>query len=108
MAATFPYTHYACPCSDLTTSTPSSTAPKRLSTPTASNAANEEVAEQGSFNPHSPRANYALYPLEHLLYCDECDAIRCPRCWAEEIINWYCPSCLFEVPSSAVRGDGNR
>ncbi|KAI7682297.1 hypothetical protein KC353_g21706, partial [Hortaea werneckii] len=53
-------------------------------------------------------ANYALYPLDQLLYCDECDGIRCPKCVSEEVVNWYCPSCLFEVPSSAVRGDGNR
>ncbi|KAK5122326.1 hypothetical protein LTR85_004237 [Meristemomyces frigidus] len=104
MAAAFPYTHYACPCSDLTSNPPASLS-KRTST---SQAANIDTTEDRTFNPHDRRANYALYPLDHLLFCDECDSIRCPKCWTEEIINWYCPTCLFEVPSSAVKSDGNR
>ena len=103
MAGSFPYTHYACPCSDLT-SAPTPTSSKRASIQPATFQLNEDQ----TFNPHSPRANHALYPLDHLLYCDECDAVRCPRCWTEEVLCWYCPSCLFDVPSSAVRGDGNR
>jgi hypothetical protein len=23
-------------------------------------------------------------------------------------VSWYCPNCLFETPSSMVRGDANR
>lgn len=103
MAAAAPYSTYACPCSDLTSPLipPQS---KRASIQPTSIPINEDQ----TFNPHDPRANYALYPLEQLLYCDECDAIRCPRCSTEEVLYWYCPSCLFEVPSSAVRSDGNR
>lgn len=104
MAAAFPYTHYACPCSDLTSAAPSSSIAKRSST---SQPASDNI-EDRTFNPHDPRANYALYPLDHLLFCDECDSIRCPKCWTEETIVWYCPTCLFEVPSSAVKSDGNR
>ncbi|KAK4548583.1 hypothetical protein LTR36_009493 [Oleoguttula mirabilis] len=104
MAAAFPYTHYACPCSDLTSTAPSSIS-KRISN---NQPANADLTDDRTFNPHDPRANCALYPLDHLLFCDECDAIRCPKCWTEEIINWYCPTCLFEVPSSAVKSDGNR
>ncbi|KAI7088837.1 hypothetical protein KC356_g2971 [Hortaea werneckii] len=103
MASSFPYTHYACPCTSLTASPPS------LSTLNPAVHPTDDAEEDGrSFNPHSARANYALYPLDQLLYCDECDGIRCPKCVSEEVVNWYCPSCLFEVPSSAVRGDGNR
>ncbi|KAI7353786.1 hypothetical protein KC354_g11397 [Hortaea werneckii] len=104
MASSFPYTHYACPCNSLTASPPS------LSTlsPAAADPTHDADEDGRTFNPHSPRANYALYPLDQLLYCDECDGIRCPKCVSEEVVNWYCPSCLFEVPSSAVRGDGNR
>ena len=103
MSTAFPSTHYACPCSDLT-SAPLPSINKRASfQPTTI-----QLEDEQAFSPHSPRANYALYPLDHLLYCDECDAVRCPRCWVEEVLYWYCPSCLFEVPSSAVRGDGNR
>ncbi|KAK3726019.1 hypothetical protein LTR37_000167 [Vermiconidia calcicola] len=103
MTTSFPSTHYACPCSDLT-SAPTPPSSKRASIQQTSLQLNEEQA----FNPHSPRANYTLYPIDHLLFCDECDEIRCPRCWTEEILYWYCPHCLFEVPSSAVKGDGNR
>ncbi|KAK4896198.1 hypothetical protein LTR27_005719 [Elasticomyces elasticus] len=102
MATTFPYTHYACSCSDLTTSAPPSISAKRASL------APVDTPEDSTFNPHDPRANYALSPLDRLLFCDECEEIRCQRCYGEEIIHWYCPTCLFEVPSSAVRSDGNR
>lgn len=106
MAAPWANTYYACPCSELSAATP----------PTVSNGGTPlelpgsfDNGEEGStFDPHDPRANYSLYPLDNLLYCDECDAIRCPRCWIEEVINWYCPSCMFEVPTSAVKSDGNR
>jgi dynactin-4 len=43
-----------------------------------------------------------------LLFCDECNHTRCPKCWTEEMIYWYCPNCLFEVPSSGVKSDRNR
>lgn len=98
MAQLFPYTYYACDCYDNKTSTA-----KRASQILA--AADEE---DGTFDPRNPRSNYALYPLEHLLYCDECQQIRCPRCVIDETLNWYCPNCLFEVPSSVVKSDGNR
>lgn len=102
MAAAFPYTQYACPCSEL------SNAPSFLNRRKSAYQPVADDLEDGTFNPHDPRANFSLFPLDHLLYCDECDAIRCPRCWLEEVITWYCPSCLFEVPSSVVKSDGNR
>ncbi|KAK6410154.1 hypothetical protein LTR81_015553, partial [Elasticomyces elasticus] len=69
MAATFPYTHYACSCSDLTTSAPPSVSAKRASL------APGDTPEDSTFNPHDPRANYALSPLDRLLFCDECEEI---------------------------------
>ena len=106
MAAAFPYTHYACPCCDTTsTALSSSSSSKRTS---RNQSAIADATEDRSFNPHDSRANYCLYPLDHLLFCDECNAIRCARCSTEEIITWYCPTCLFDVPSSAVKSDGNR
>ncbi|PVI04036.1 hypothetical protein DM02DRAFT_640250 [Periconia macrospinosa] len=96
MAQPFPYTYYACDCFD-------------SNTPLASKRASQLLEEdERDLDPHNPRSNYALYPLEQLLYCEDCQQIRCPRCVAEETINWYCPSCLFEVPSSVVKSDGNR
>jgi len=98
MAAPFLYSHYACPCSATTTPQPS----KRASQ------ISPQEPQESTFNPHDRRAAYSLYPLENLLFCDECAQIRCPKCVNDEVINWYCPSCLFEVPSSGVRGEGNR
>ncbi|KAK0285008.1 hypothetical protein LTR35_005208 [Friedmanniomyces endolithicus] len=102
MAATFPYTHYACPCSNLTSPASTSVSAKRASLIPV------DAPEDSTFNPHDPRANYSLSPLDRLLFCDECEEVRCQRCYGEEIIHWYCPTCLFEVPSSGVRSDGNR
>jgi dynactin-4 len=99
MANAFPYTYYACDCFDS-----NSTTSARRASPSLADADEED----GTFDPRNPRSNYALFPLEHLLYCEDCQQIRCPRCVIEETLNWYCPSCLFEVPSSVVKSDGNR
>ncbi|EMD01115.1 hypothetical protein BAUCODRAFT_61838 [Baudoinia panamericana UAMH 10762] len=103
MAAAPPYALYVCPCSSLSSTTLAVHAKRASAAP-----ADAQADEDSTFNSHDPRANYALYPLDHLLFCNECDCIRCPRCYTEEILNWYCPSCMFEVPSSQVKNDGNR
>lgn len=100
MAHPFPYTYYSCDCYDSKVTTISA---KRTSQPPPA-----EDEDERTFDPRSPRSNYSLYPLEHLLYCEDCQQIRCPRCVIEETLNWFCPSCLFEVPSSVVKSDGNR
>lgn len=102
MAQAFPYTFYACDCFDSNAVTPNKHGASQL---LAAAAAEED---ERNFDPQSPRSNYSLYPLEHLLYCEDCQQIRCPRCVIEETLNWYCPHCLFEVPSSVVKSDGNR
>lgn len=99
MAQAFPYTYYACDCFDSN----NVTATKQTSHVLAATDDEEETLD-----PRNPRSNFALYPLEHLLYCEDCLQIRCPRCVIEETLNWYCPNCLFEVPSSVVKSDGNR
>jgi len=99
MAQAFPYTYYACDCCQADDTT------------TTTTAADDDDSTQHhdvTFDPRSPRANYALHPLEHLLYCEDCRQMRCGRCVAEETLAWYCPSCLFEVPSSVVKSDGPR
>ena len=98
MALRLPFTYYRCSCVDAAPS---------LATRSSQKFARLENEEQ-TFDPKSPRANYSLFPLEHLLYCTECHQVRCSRCILEEIVCWYCPSCLFEVPSSTVRTEGNR
>ena len=100
MAQPFPYTYYACDCYDAKAATISA---KRSSQLTPA-----EDEDERTFDPRDPRSNYALYPLEHLLYCEDCRQIRCPRCVIEETLNWFCPNCLFEVPSSMIKSEGNR
>jgi dynactin-4 len=113
MSRPFPYTYISCPCTD--TPTPvrlpgrhnvDGVAGKLAKTPLGTGDEAEE--EERTFDPRSPRSNYSLYPLEHLLYCEDCHQIRCPRCVLDEIVCWFCPNCLFEVPSSMVKTEGNR
>ncbi|KAK3323038.1 dynactin p62 family-domain-containing protein [Apodospora peruviana] len=104
MAPLTPYTYIQCPCSD-----PSNLSYSRASdsgSPIDGNPGFDD--EEHTFDPRAPRSNYSLYPLEYLLYCEDCHQIRCPRCIAEEIATFYCPSCLFEVPSSNLKSEGNR
>lgn len=93
-------THYSCPCSDLADVTHPDGA-------LSQGDAHEEDEEQ-TLNPYNPRANFALYPLDHLLFCIECHELRCPRCYYEEVIYYYCPSCLLETPTATVKGETNR
>lgn len=102
MASFTSYTYIQCPCIDST----GQTRPAEEAESPTSHDSNEDDDE--AFDPRSPRSNYSLYPLEHLLYCDVCHQIRCPRCVAEELVTIYCPSCLFEVPNSSVKTEGNR
>lgn len=103
MAALTPYTYIQCPCSD-----PANLSRHSHSDPTTPSATEELDAFERPFDPRAPRAAYSLYPLEYLLYCEDCHQIRCPRCIAEEIVTYYCPNCLFEVPGSNIKSDGNR
>jgi hypothetical protein len=59
-------------------------------------------------DPRAARSSFGLYPLEHLLYCENCNQIRCPRCVSEEVLTVFCPNCLFEVPNTNLRTEGNR
>ena len=125
MSRPFQYTYISCPCADTPTPDPDRKRRSRESpqkpTPERANAAEDEKnpqkqintqdgeeEEEQTFDPRSPRSNFSLYPPEQLLYCEDCHQIKCPRCITEEIVSWYCPNCLFETPSSMVRGDNNR
>ncbi|KAF4580853.1 dynactin subunit [Ophiocordyceps camponoti-floridani] len=104
MSRPVPYTLIQCPCSD-----PSATVPASASS-ASSDAASSPQSPDGhrTFDPRAPRSSFSLYPLEYLLYCEDCQQIRCPRCVTDEIVTYFCPSCLFEVPSSNLRSEGNR
>lgn len=91
----FPYSYYRCSCN--------STAPG-----VPDDEEDEDADQDETFDPSDPRSDYCLYPLDSLMWCDDCHDLRCPRCTVEEIVCWYCPNCLFEVPSSTVKSEGNR
>jgi dynactin 4 len=97
----FPYTYISCPCSD--NQRPAWQRETHNLDPEASS-----DDDESTFDPRHRRSAFSLFPPEHLLYCEECQDIKCPRCVTEEIICWYCPSCLFETPSSMVKSEGNR
>ncbi|KAI1935461.1 hypothetical protein LOZ12_002744 [Ophidiomyces ophidiicola] len=107
MARPFPYTFISCPCAENRLSgQPTNRLSRDLSNLSLAQADDED--DEPTFDPRSPQANYSLYPPEHLLYCEDCHQIKCPRCITEEIVCWYCPHCLFETPSSMVKSEGNR
>ena len=58
--------------------------------------------------PNTSSSSYCFHPLHELFFCEECDAIRCNRCVSVEVSGYYCPNCLFEVPSASVRAEKNR
>lgn len=101
MAATTPYTYFQCPCTDVS-------APPRNLGELLPIKEDDDEEDGRTFDPRSPRANYSLYPLEHLLYCEDCHQIRCEKCVLDELVVHYCPNCLFEVPTSSVKSEGNR
>lgn len=103
-APLFPSILISCPCSD----TVGQKAAARARDGTAADADIDSDDEGETFDPRAPRAVFSLFPLEHLLFCEDCNQIRCPRCVQEEITCYYCPSCLFEVPGSTVKSEGNR
>ncbi|BGP00424.1 hypothetical protein NBRC10513v2_003674 [Rhodotorula toruloides] len=55
-----------------------------------------------------PLSLFQHHSLSDLLFCEDCDAVRCNSCAACEVACYYCPNCLFEVPSASVRGEKNR
>jgi dynactin-4 len=57
---------------------------------------------------HLPSSAFCFHPLEELYFCEECDAVRCDECVLVEVSGYYCPNCLFEVPSASVRAEKNR
>ncbi|KXT04437.1 hypothetical protein AC578_3620 [Pseudocercospora eumusae] len=105
MDLTFPYTRYACQCNEYLNDPATALFGKGKR---SSQNVEDEQEDNRLFNPHEPRANYSLYPIDELLFCDECNETRCQKCWGEEMMYYYCPSCMFEVASSGVKGDGNR
>jgi dynactin 4 len=86
-----PYVHYHCGCPDVNKST-----------------TNLESEKEETFNVNSPRIQFSTFSISKLYFCDDCHQIRCPRCVQEEIVCYYCPNCLFEVPTASVKSERNR
>ncbi|KAJ1928968.1 hypothetical protein IWQ60_001560 [Tieghemiomyces parasiticus] len=59
-------------------------------------------------NPNSDALVYQTHALCSLYFCEDCLQIRCGQCVLEEITGYYCPNCLFEVPSASVKAEKNQ
>lgn len=106
MAASLPYTYIQCPCAS--SSRHDRIAHSSAEASTDSDSDSDDGYAEEDFDPKGVRANYSLYPLDHLFYCEICAQIRCQRCLVDEVVTWFCPNCLFEVPGGTVKGEGNR
>ncbi|KXS12396.1 hypothetical protein M427DRAFT_137287 [Gonapodya prolifera JEL478] len=65
----------------------------------------------GSIKPSSDVATgptTALFPLSQLYFCDSCTDIRCPLCTSEEFSGYFCPNCLFDSVTIAVKTEKAR
>ncbi|KAI9244459.1 dynactin p62 family-domain-containing protein [Phascolomyces articulosus] len=132
-----PFVHYYCACPDLSNNTqdprrsPEITSKKdtesldekTTTTPTTSTTsqtsqstqhqqqqkdqANIDASATGRHLLSTQASNY-LYPLSRLYFCEDCHQIRCPSCVQDEIVSYYCPNCLFEVPTASVKSEKNR
>ncbi|KAI7905113.1 dynactin p62 family-domain-containing protein [Cokeromyces recurvatus] len=69
---------------------------------------NENVASLTGLHLLSKQASNYIYPLSRLYFCEDCHQIRCPSCVQDEIVSYYCPNCLFEVPTASVKSEKNR
>lgn len=73
-------------------------------TSAATNNSTHENRGEDGFS-QAPLTTEEYHPLASLYFCEECDAIRCPRCVTSEVNIYFCPLCQFEVPSASVRAE---
>ncbi|KAF9902677.1 hypothetical protein EC991_004635 [Linnemannia zychae] len=62
----------------------------------------EVYASGNNSDPHGSHS------LSRLYFCDSCDEIRCPKCTQDEIVCYYCPNCLFDVPTASVKSEKHK
>jgi dynactin-4 len=98
-----PFVDYYCACS----SKKEKEAGTPLNTSLVTTAAENAASITGRHLLSSEATNY-LYPLSRLYFCEDCHQIRCPSCVQDEIVSYYCPNCLFEVPTASVKSEKNR
>ena len=108
-----PFVHYICPCTTVPVKptgpeTPSAamllTTPLPQSTPTDLGL---PATPQFSDLPSDTTLAYSQ-PQSRLLFCEDCQRLKCDRCLFSEINCYYCPNCLFEVPTASVKNERNR
>ncbi|TPX34186.1 hypothetical protein SmJEL517_g03075 [Synchytrium microbalum] len=58
-------------------------------------------------NPPINADSYKLQTLPNLYWCDSCHQIKCWKCTLDQVACYFCPNCLFEVPSASVKADRN-
>ncbi|KAG0376849.1 hypothetical protein BGX24_007129 [Mortierella sp. AD032] len=68
----------------------------------SSKTAAEVYASGNNSDPHGSHS------LSRLYFCDSCDEIRCPKCTQDEIVCYYCPNCLFDVPTASVKSEKHK
>ncbi|KAJ3022152.1 hypothetical protein HKX48_006888 [Thoreauomyces humboldtii] len=69
----------------------------------------ESLSLEAATQPPAASADIlSLFPIARLYYCQDCSRICCPVCVTEEIAFYYCPNCLFEVPTASVKAERNR
>ncbi|KAF9091831.1 hypothetical protein BGX29_010735 [Mortierella sp. GBA35] len=71
-------------------------------TPERSKTFAEVYASGNNSDPHGSHS------LSRLYFCDSCDEIRCPKCTQDEIVCYYCPNCLFDVPTASVKSEKHK
>ncbi|KAI1314757.1 hypothetical protein EDD11_001726 [Mortierella claussenii] len=62
----------------------------------------EIFASGNTSDPHGSQS------LSRLYFCDSCDEIRCAKCTQDEIVCYYCPNCLFDVPTASVKSEKHK
>lgn len=59
--------------------------------------------EKEFFDSGNTSDTHGSQSLSRLYFCDSCDEIRCSKCTQDEIVCYYCPNCLFDVPTASVK-----
>ncbi|KAI8799926.1 dynactin p62 family-domain-containing protein [Cladochytrium replicatum] len=67
-----------------------------------------QVLDVDAGPPDQVRPTLNAHSIYRLYYCTDCHQLRCPVCVQEEIVVYYCPNCLFEVPTASVKSEKNR
>ncbi|KAI8055059.1 dynactin p62 family-domain-containing protein [Syncephalis plumigaleata] len=101
-----PFIHYHCPCI-VARVVPGANSPSAILYTPVRNPQAEPVRDFDVEETPSA-ASFSAHPISQLYFCEDCNRIKCTRCLQDDIICYYCPNCLFEVPTASVKGEKNR